>query len=256
MIASLPMYDRPETAAAHDQLWQGIRDALRADGIAAPEALSRDIDCWQGWQHPDLLLGQTCGLPLRARLHDRVTLVGTADYGMPDTPPGYYRSVFVVRTQDAALPLGDFATRRLAYNEPLSHSGWAAPQLAAQTLGFQFDSTLHSGSHQQSAAAVAQGRADIAAVDAITWRALERYDAAAQNLTVIGQTDAFPGLPFITARGRDSAPVLRAIGAGIAALPGDACAILGLRGVVFIPLADYLAVPTPPAPQSSPKQTP
>ena len=28
MIASLPMYDRPETAAANDRLWQGVRERL------------------------------------------------------------------------------------------------------------------------------------------------------------------------------------------------------------------------------------
>lgn len=40
MIASLGMYDRPETMAANDRLWALVRDGLRARGIAAPEALT------------------------------------------------------------------------------------------------------------------------------------------------------------------------------------------------------------------------
>ena len=64
MIASLGMYDRTETAAANDRLWAGIRDGLRARGIAAPEALTRgDGAYWPAWQAPDLVLSQTCGFP-------------------------------------------------------------------------------------------------------------------------------------------------------------------------------------------------
>ena len=39
----LPMYDWPELRDATDGLWAALRDALRAEGVAAPEALSRDI---------------------------------------------------------------------------------------------------------------------------------------------------------------------------------------------------------------------
>ena len=62
MIASLPMYDRPETAAANDRLWQGVRTRL-GEG---PEHLVRAGDPWEHWQSPDLLLSQTCGLPFRS----------------------------------------------------------------------------------------------------------------------------------------------------------------------------------------------
>ena len=69
MIASLPMYDMPHLRGAHDRYWTAIRDALGY----GPDALTRGGDPWAEWQSPDLLLGQTCGLPYRARLHDKVT---------------------------------------------------------------------------------------------------------------------------------------------------------------------------------------
>ena len=63
-IAALPMYDWPEARAAVDGFWAAVRDRLRARGIDAPEALSREIGLTEGWTHPRLVLGQTCGLPL------------------------------------------------------------------------------------------------------------------------------------------------------------------------------------------------
>lgn len=255
MIASLPMYDRPENAAAHDRLWGLIRDALRDEGIAAPDTLTRDMDIWQGWQHPGLVLGQICGLPLRARLHDRVTLIATADYGLEDTPPGHYRSLFVVRKDDSAT-VTDYATRVLAYNEALSHSGWAAPQLAAKKLGFRFTRTRAGGTHRQSAALVAAGAADITAIDAITWRAMQAHDGITTQLKVIGRTGACPGLAFIAAKGTDPEPHARALRTAIGALCEGDRAALGLTGLCRLPLADYLAVPTPPGPGQAPGNLP
>ena len=251
MIASLPMYDRPENASAHDVLWALIRDALRAEGVPAPEALNREVGIWDGWQSPDLVVGQICGLPLRAKLHDRVELIATADYGLPNTPAGHYRSVFVVRQNDSEN-IADYADKIFAYNEENSQSGWASPQSFAQDLGFQFQNIHKTGAHRQSAIDVAAGVADIAALDAISWRHIAAHDLAAKKLNVIGHTQATPGLAFIAAKGTDTRPHLRAVTSAIAALPNDARLTLGVRGVARIPLSAYLAVPTPPAASASP----
>ena len=40
MIASLPMYDLPETRSATDALWAGIARHLRAEGVAEVPARS------------------------------------------------------------------------------------------------------------------------------------------------------------------------------------------------------------------------
>ena len=119
----LGMYDMPEIQAANDRYWQAIRDRLGY----GPASLSRDLDYWEMWQSPDLLLGQTCGMPYRTRLHDKVTLIGTPDFGLPDCPPGYYQSVIVARSEDTRDTLQDFDGARFAYNENMSQSGWAGP---------------------------------------------------------------------------------------------------------------------------------
>lgn len=248
MIASLAMYDWPQVRAEHDRLWSLIREALADEGVAAPEGLTRDASLWDVWFNPGLVLGQTCGMPYRTRLHGRVELVGTPDYALPDAPPGHYYSVFVTRAGEPG-EVADFIDRTLAFNGQDSQSGWAAPQNQMAKLGLRFTHTRHTGAHRDSARAVAEGKADIAAIDAVSWRLIDRYmPDLAGRLRVIAHTDPTPGLPLIAAKGRDSAPLARATAAAIATLaPGDRDA-LGLAGLAEIPAAAYLAVPTPAPP--------
>ncbi|WP_127903210.1 phosphate/phosphite/phosphonate ABC transporter substrate-binding protein [Solirhodobacter olei] len=249
MIAALPMYDMPGQQPANDAFWAAVRDALRARGIAAPDALDREIGLMEGWQAPELVLGQTCGLPFRTRLHDRVTLLATADYGLEDTPPGHYRSLFVVRAGEAAEDPEDYATRRFAYNQPDSHSGWAAPQIWAGKRGFRFPGTLETGAHRDSAHAVAGDRADIAAIDAITWAMLNRHEPDLTGaLKVIGRTDSAPGQALIAGPGSDAEAGFAALCEALEALAPDMREALMIRQIVRIPAAEYLAVPTPPGP--------
>ena len=249
MIASLGMYDFGPVMAVNDRLWALIRDRLRADGIDAPDALTRGEGAyWQAWQSPDLLLSQTCGYPFRARLQGKVSYVGTPDFGVEGCAPGYYRSVLVARADDQRGTVADFDGARFAYNEPLSQSGWAAPQTHAAKLGISLPPALQTGGHRLSAEAVATGRADIAALDAVTYRLLTIHTPEMSALKVVGLTDPTPGLPYITALGRDPDPIHAATQGAIAALTAAERDILGLRGLVRIPVESYLAVPNPPSP--------
>lgn len=248
MIASLGMYDHPETRRANDDLWALVRDRLRAKGHNAPEALTRGRPFWSVWTSPELLLAQTCGLPFRTRLHRHVTLVGTPDYGIAGCPPGHYRSALLVRADDPRQSLRDFDGARLAYNDAESQSGWAAFQAEAKVAGICAGTCLHTLSHQGSAAAVSEGSADIAALDVVSWAMIRRADPPAQNLRVLGFTPATPGLPLISARGRNRATLFAAVASAIRALPRETADILHLHGIVRIPASAYLALPVPPKP--------
>lgn len=248
MIAALPMYDWAEVQPATDALWALIRDALAQRGIAAPEVLDREVGLWEAWQDPTLVLGQTCGLPYRSRLHGQVTLIGTPDYGLPDAPAGHYYSHLVVRA-DTPGSIEDFQGAVLACNGDDSQSGWAAPLNHIGARGMAFSRLLVSGAHRNSAAAVADGRADIAAIDAVTWRLLAAHmPDVATRLRIVDRTEPTPGLPLIAGADADGAAMFAAVAAAIDALPADARAALGLRGIVAIPPGAYLAVPTPAAP--------
>ena len=249
MIASLPMYDRPYTRAAHDALWDLIRDGLRANGIDAPETLDRDTDHLAGWARADLVLGQICNLPYRAKFRDKVTVIGAADYDLPDCPPGHYNSVFVVHKDATGRTPQDFATSRFAANALMSHSGYGAPMAWAAANGVCFAAPIITGAHDRSVQMVADGRADIAAIDAQTWRVLAQDFAPTRKLRVLGTTQSSPGMTFITRSGQNPAPYFCAIQTAIAALPAKHAEILGLRGIVTLPQADY-DLPLPPLPQT------
>ncbi|WP_235829895.1 phosphate/phosphite/phosphonate ABC transporter substrate-binding protein [Frigidibacter oleivorans] len=247
-IAALPMYDRPELAVAHDAMWTLTALALRDRGIAAPAALSRDIGLWEGWEHPALVLGQTCSLPYRTRLHDRVTLVATFDYGLPGLAPGQYHSVVLVRADDPRGLPAELAPARLAINQPHSQSGWAAACDWLAAAGLSARPVLETGSHRGSALAVAEARADWATLDAVTWRGIARHEPdLAARLRIAAGTPPTPALPLIAAAGQDGAAIAAALAEALMALDPAHRRDLGIDGVVPVRPADYLALPIPPA---------
>lgn len=245
MIANLMMYQRPELAATHDRYWALIRDGLRQAGIEAPDALSQDAEEFYVWKHPELVLSQTCGMPYRTWLHDKVALVGTPDYGLDGCPPGYYRSALVVRADDKGETLASFKDARFAYNQTFSQSGYSAPYWHVKPLGFFFADRLHTEQHLASARAVAEGHADIASLDAVTWRNIEAFEPFAGALRVLEWTVPTPGLPLITARGNDADAICSAVERAIAELAPDDAALLEIKGIVRIAKEDYLSVPNP-----------
>ena len=245
MIASLPMYDLPALHRAHDRFWQAIRAALGY----GPAALLRRGGLWDHWQAPDLLLSQTCGFPYRARLHGHVQLVATPDFGLPDCPAGHYNSVFVARRSDRITALKELSGQRFAFNEPMSQSGWAAPKVHLDSIGLAHGPLLQTGGHALSAAAVAEGRADFAALDAQTWRLLTRHTPLGEALEVVARTAPTPALPYITSLTQNAADLRAAMDAAVMALDSPTRDALGLKTLVTIPSQDYLAVTTPKPPQ-------
>lgn len=246
MIASLAMYDWPQVAAEHDRLWALMREAMGDEGVEAPAELTRNGSLWDIWESPGLILGQACGMPYRTRLHGQVTLVGTLDYALPEAPSGYYYSELITRADEPGEVM-DFIDRTLAFNGQDSQSGWAAPQNHMAPMRFKH--TRHTGAHRDSARAVAEGRADIAAIDAVTWRLIVAHlPELATRLRVIAHTEPTPGLPLITARHRDPAPIARAVANAVTSLSTADRDSLGLAGLTAVPASAYISVPTPAPP--------
>ena len=239
MIASLPMYARPHNRKAHDELWALIRDGLRARGIGAPESLNHDIGHIDSWAHPDLVLGQICNLPLRARFADRVTVIGAGDYAVEGCEAGYYRSVFITHRDNPAQSVTEMKDPRFVCNETLSQSGFGAVMIWAEQHGVKLTLAGKTGSHRNSIAAVADQRADLAAIDAQTWRMACVEDPQTKQIKVIGHSAPSPGMSFITRHGENPAPYFDAIAEAINALPQSSSKILGLKGIIALPKASY-----------------
>lgn len=247
LVVAFPMYNRPELRPAFDALWAATRDRLRAKGVAhVPQTLTPvDVGLMEFWQRPDLLLSQTCGMPYRHVLRDKVALVGTPDFALPDCPPGYYKSAIIVRNDDPRKNLADFAGAKFVCNETMSQSGYAAPLVAANAAGTCFGPAKLSGAHARSARMVAEGEADIAGIDAISWRYMCRFDPWTAGLRVLAWTEPTPGLPFISAFAPLAAVLHDCLQAAVAGLDPAVCDALTLRQIVRIPSATYLEVADP-----------
>nr|WP_255732361.1 PhnD/SsuA/transferrin family substrate-binding protein [Ruegeria sp. Ofav3-42] len=237
----LGMYDMPALQPANDRFWSLIRGHL---GFG-PTHLTRGADVWDVWHSPDLVFAQTCGMPYRTRLHGKVQLVGTPDYGVPECPPGYYRSILVARQSDPRN-LDQLADGTFAYNEALSQSGWAAPMVHLSRHSRLPTTVLETGGHALSATAVAEGRADYASLDALTWELLKEHTNLGGELREITGTQPSPALPYITATGQDARDIARAVRSAIDDLSPADRKLLHLRGLIDIPADHYLAVPNPP----------
>lgn len=246
MIASLPMYARPETDSAIEHFWKLIRFNLVKKGIDAPNNLSQQAESLSSWLDPELVLSQTCGMPYRNSLHGKVRLVGTPVYDLQDCPPGHYYSAIVVRKDDARSNLKDYACATFAFNMDNSQSGFAAPMNHSAASGISFPNKVVSHAHVNSAAMVADGRADIAAIDAVTWTLIERHESFASKLRVLEKTiPCTPALPLITSLSLEANKIFEAVEQAISELPPNALDAMLLKGIVKIPASEYLNIPNP-----------
>lgn len=215
-IAGLPMYDWPEVENEVDALWQAIASAARRRGVAVPDRLTRTDSLVDLWSDPSMVLGQVCSLnPVRDGLGE-TEVVGTIAYetplGLPDTGVGTYYSVLVARSDDVRCAdldadgvghgsanehIEKFADATVVANGTDSQSGyWSLGHFMRDRPdhGPFFGDVLFTGAHRASIAAVADGRADIAAVDVHSWRLATEHEPASASLSVIGTTQATPGV--------------------------------------------------------------
>ncbi len=210
------MYDWPEVTGALDELWTCIARAASARGVVVPEHLSRPEHLSTLWRDPSMILGQVCSLnPVRDGLGE-TEVVGTIVYeppsGLPQTDPGTYYSVLICRADDvrgegdgwvlgdgiAGGAIGRFAGATVAANGTASQSGyWSLGHFVRDAVvdGPIFGTVLFTGAHRASVCAVADGTADIAAIDVHSWRlACEHESDATRRVRVVGVTGPTPGV--------------------------------------------------------------
>ncbi len=203
-IASLAMYrDPPPVAAATRALWSYLRDRLRDGGMAdVPEHLDETTPHDTAWLDPRLLLAQTCGYPFASRLRGRVRLVATPVYDHPGCDGVLNGGFVVVRSTSAVSSIADLRGRTVAINDPSSNSGMnllrrlVVPHAAG---GRFFGRVIESASHVASLALVANGGADVAAIDCVTYGNLARFaPEQVAGVRILARTARTPGLPLVT----------------------------------------------------------
>jgi ABC-type phosphate/phosphonate transport system substrate-binding protein len=247
-FASLPMYDWPQVSAHWDRLWALARAELAARGIGAQAALLRDGDHEAQWTDPELLLGQTCGWPFVSRLRGKVLPFARFDFGLA-SKLGDYHSVFVSPDERDPRTVLQDPTATIAINGFDSQSGFRAlSSLTDAPVDVSAGRFRLTGSHRNSILAVASGEAQLAAIDAQSWRLALVHEPAAKKVHVAGQSAGAPGLPLITAPAfaNHIPDLFAAMKAAIAQLPKGSREALGIAGLAPAQAVDYEALKHPP----------
>ena len=196
--AELLMYTAPEPIRVANERWLGRilehfgHTRLNAEGLSLPEL----------WLSPNLLLTQTCGYPLMTALKGQVRVIGRPRYELPDASAGNHCSLILSRVDDPRKTLADFHNSRGVINSEDSNSGMnlLRQRLAPLNQDGQFFASVGiSGGHRESLRWLQENRADLAAIDSVTYAYLARYvPEEVSALRVIARSALSPTLPFIT----------------------------------------------------------
>lgn len=212
-----PWYDVGSARVGWDALWRALSPYLIELGYGPlDEAFDRRPGRDQ-WHDRRLLISQCCGLDVVGQA-SHLEPIAAPVFGHLDCEPGDYYSLVVAReTPDQSVSV--------AINDRHSRSGHTALRHWLSDTERRAIEAVCTGSHANSIAAVLAGQVDLAAIDAISWRALHTPD-----LVIIGRTPVAPAPPFITAPDLASDPLREALAAAI-----DDCgnrSPLGLCGIV------------------------
>ena len=192
-------------------------------------------------------LGQICGIDFANSAAGDYRYLATLALEEEAVPAGYYRSVLVSPARGGLTALEEFDPDKhlVAVNEPGSFSG--SLTFARALLGSsqsRFPQTVLTGSHAASLGLVARSKVMLASIDCVSFDMVTGQDVRLkEQVRVLGYTDPFPGLPFVTSGG----------------MPDDICALmtdrllgfvdgkrkrvwadrLGVKGIVKLPEASY-----------------
>ena len=241
--AGLGMYPFEPLRPAYDRLWQAVRQ--RAPWV--PDRLEWDVDIHAQWRDPATVVSYTCGWPLVTELADladadRLHVVGTFVFAIPDADGPTYRSVLVARRPGTAA---DFAGARAAANGADSLSGWVSLLHAVHGPGARWQGEmLFTGAHLESVRAVHEGRAEVASIDAVSLAHIRRlHPDLCTDLVEVGYGPQVPCLPVIAgaAVSMQQLAELRAAFADAVADPtqADVRATLLVEAFVAREYADY-----------------
>jgi ABC-type phosphate/phosphonate transport system substrate-binding protein len=247
-IAQLPMYDLPEIQPASDALWTAIASRLRAVGLAnVPVALARQLGHHEGWDHPELLLGQSCGYPALHDYRERLRIVAAPIHDAPGCSGATHCSFLLVSATSRAQTIGDLRGARFGLNSWDSNTGMNLARLAFAPFanaGQFLSAIVETGGHAASLASLARRETDVTAIDCVSYALLARHrPALAAETRILGRTAQSPTLPFVTA-GAQAPATIRALRDALAAVLADPAlaasrAALFLTGMAPADSADY-----------------
>jgi ABC-type phosphate/phosphonate transport system substrate-binding protein len=188
-----------DLAGAWQQLFACFTGLLDASGqqeielrFDSDQSLLRD---------PRLFLGHTCGYPLMKHLKDQVTPFCVPVFDVPGSDGKLYSSRFIVAANSTIEALDECRGKIAAMNAADSNSGMNVLRYAIAKYNPSaafFSRVVQTGGHLHSLEAVADGTADVAAIDCVSFQLIQdHWPELIDQVRSIGFSAKTSGLPFV-----------------------------------------------------------
>ena len=252
-IVDFPWYDFENIEPHINKFWEVLRLQLREAGFEdklLPSSPCRDIHFSEQWSAPNLLISQACGFDVVTTFKEKLQLLAAPSFSIDGLKNGHYFSYLVTHECNESNELIDFKGKKLAINSHQSHSGMnifrCVMKSAMKDFNFN-ENLLISGAHIKSLELIRSKKADLAAIDGVTYHLLERHDPdKLRNTRVIRKTPAVTSCPYITRRNlpEEELEMLKAALFATFAEPSlnETLDHLLLKGVNQVTLADYKSI--------------
>ena len=186
--------------------WQALYDHfihLASDTHNIDPVLRFDTD-EASLRDDNLLVGHTCGYPLMKNLQDKLSPICVPVFDVDGCDGRYCSSTFITSDSSNIQSLSDSYQGIAAFNGRDSNSGMNVLRqaIAPMSQGRPFFSHLiESGSHKQSLIEVNEGRADVAAIDSVSFALIaDAWPELVAKLRVFSYSAKTCGLPFVMQR--------------------------------------------------------
>jgi len=199
---------------------------------------------------PELWFGHTCGYPLMTRLRRQVAPFCVPLFDVPGTDDRLYSSRIIVAADSTIESIIDSRGRVAAINNPDSNSGMNVLRNAVAQVhggGDFFARVLTTGGHLHSLQAVAEGAADIAAIDCVSYQLIEDWrPELCARVRIIADSVQTCGLPLVMPHARlaqtDTGALIASLNEALASSAGRVAGTLHLAGFAGVTLDDYRSI--------------
>jgi ABC-type phosphate/phosphonate transport system substrate-binding protein len=228
--------------------WQHLFDGYGSEFEAFPVASELRFDSREEvLRDPLLFIGHTCGYPLMSSLQDDLTPVCVPVFDLAGCEGKFYSSVFIVSEDSDIESLSDCYQRVAAINDPISNSGMNLLRHAIAPLSqgkAYFSSVRETGSHVRSLVDVAEKRADVAAIDCVSYQLIiDTWPDIAADVRSIGFSQRTCGLPFVMPKRLltmvDKKGITAGLNSAVSKLAGEYRERLHLRGFEQVEIEHY-----------------
>lgn len=199
---------------------------------------------------PNLLIGHTCGYPLLRFLSDDLVPICVPLFNLPGCDGKYYSSHIIVPAESNLFSLSDCKGLDAAINGRDSNSGMNVLRHAIALLESDkphFNKVRESGSHYQSIVDVGNNKAQVAAIDSVSYGLIkDHWPNLIDKVRSIGFTVKTCGLPFVVPTNSTDLTkpeiMIDALNTALSNLAESERNRLHLTGFEFVKLENYQSI--------------